>query len=80
MFGMEEQTRKAKVSGYTYEIEKELQNTKLRTAIFEKCESRLAALKNVAQGGADKEAYAQFSLLLQGYLALKKVITKVVQG
>lgn len=80
MFGMEGQTHKTSVASYTYEIEKELHNAKSRAAILEKCESRLAELKKVAQSGAEKEAYTQFSLLLQGYIALKKVITKIIQG
>jgi hypothetical protein len=78
MFGIEEKIVKPKI--FTYEIEKDLQDSGKRKALVENCESRFNELKKIVHNGAEKSSFEAMNLLLQGYTALKKVITKSIQG
>lgn len=77
MFGMED---KKKAARYIYEIEKELQDPKLRKVIVERCDLRINTLKSELREGADSSIYQQLNLLLQGYMALKKVLNKSIKS
>lgn len=83
MYGMEEQAKKkttTKASSYTYEIEKELQDPQLKREIVGRCDGRINNLKLNLRSGVDSDSYEKANLLLQGYIALKRVITKCIQS
>jgi len=81
MYGMEDYSKqKSKPNQPTYELERELKDSKTRKEIVDKCEQRVNTLKAEIRSGAQKEMYDQLGLLLQGYMALKKVINKCIQS
>ena len=80
MFGMKEQKQKTKTTPHVYELEKELRSPKFRQEIVERCDRHTHRLKTELRKGVDKSIYDTLSFLLQGYIALKKVITKTVQS
>lgn len=77
MFGLEDQKQNKKRAPFVFDLEKELGNSKFRQDIKAKIESRIQKLKEELRSGEEKERYDILSVLLQGYDALLKVITRV---
>lgn len=78
MFGIE--TKKKNSDAEKYELEKQLADHQRRREIQEKSDMRIQTLKNTLRQGVQGTTYESFSLLLQGYVALKRVINKVAQN
>ena len=75
MFGMEEQPQQARLAQYDYELEKELNDPVLNKEMLDRTDNAIQQLKTLLRTGLEQEDYERFSHLLQGFIALKKVIT-----
>lgn len=75
MFGMEDQKKK-KAMEFVFELEKEFKNAKLHKAFKEKIEKRIQAIKEVLRSGENKEEFDGYGVLLHGYTALLKVMSR----
>lgn len=80
MFGMEKQAASPKATGYQYQIEQDLQQPAKRKEILNLVDNRLVELKNSIRQGTDKEVFEKTNTILQGYIALKRVISKIVKN
>jgi hypothetical protein len=76
MFGLESQKKKKPVE-FIFDLEKELMNEKMNKEIKQKIESRIQRIKEILRTGDSKEEFDHFGVLLHGYTALMKVISRV---
>lgn len=76
MFGMENQTKSTKPKSFQYEFEKDLQDPSKSKEILQFVDSRLVQLKNHIRQGSDKENFDKLNAILQGYVSLKRVLSK----
>lgn len=80
MFGMEKE-KTAKATGYQYQIEQDLQQPAKRKEVLNLVEERLTQLKNVIrEGTGSKDEFEEINTILQGYVALKRIISKIVKN
>lgn len=77
MFGLESSKKKKVAPEFFFELENELKDPKKSKEIKERVERRLQKIKERLRTGDDQLEYARFSLLLLGYTALQKVMTRV---
>lgn len=77
MFGLEGQEKKKKPNEFEFELEKELQDSKLNKEIREKIEQRIQKIKESLRSGDDQEEFDRWGLLLQGYNSVLKVISRI---
>lgn len=79
MFGLEGQKKKKKSEEFVFEFEKEVLKPEKQKEVMERLEKRIQKIKDSLRGGENQEDFNQFGLLLQGYIALVKVMTRVSQ-
>jgi len=81
MFGMGKEKGKQgkghQVTPAEFDLEKDLKNPSQLRAVKEKLETRVQQLKTAMRGGGDKEEFDQAQVLLHGYLACQKVVSRV---
>lgn len=77
MFGLESQKQKKKTAPFVFEIEKELIDPKFRQALKAKLEGKIQKIKEELRNGEEKDRYDLLGILLQGYDALLKVVSRV---
>ena len=76
MFGLEKQKRNAKPEEFVFDLEKELKIPQRQKEIKAKIESRLQSIKEVLRSGENQEDFDRFGILLHGYNALLKVMSR----
>ena len=81
MFGLEDNKDDKKKSGapqdFQFELESDLQDiTKLKN-LQEKVNDKTQSIKTLLRSGKSKEEFDKMGVLLQGYVALLKVMKKV---
>lgn len=77
MFGLESGKKKKVPEEFFFELEKELKDPVKSKEIRERVDKRLQKIKERLRTGDDQMEYARFSLLLLGYTALNKVMSRV---
>lgn len=75
MFGMEGQQKK-KSNEFVFELEKELKSIKLHKNLKEKIEKRVQSIKEILRSGESQEDFDSFGVLLHGYSALLKMMSR----
>ena len=73
MFGLE---KKKKAMNFEFDLEKELKSEKIQKDLVQKTEAHIQSLKAQLRQGSDQESFEKIGLLLLGYSALLKVITR----
>lgn len=76
MFGLEGQQKKKKTEEFVFELEKELKDPKKFQEIKAKIEKRIQKIKDSLRSGDDQEEFDRFGLLLQGYNAILKIMSR----
>jgi len=75
MFGLE---KKGKAL-FEFDLEKELkENPSKAKDVLKTVEKRITDIKNTLRQGAGSEDFDKLGILLHGYAALQKVLTKIV--
>lgn len=78
MFGLEDQKKKKQIAEFLYDLEIELKEPGKLKEINKTIEKRSQRIKEILRSGADEEDFKRFGLLLQGYSAVLKVVTRAV--
>lgn len=74
MFGLEKKGRVL----FEFDLEKELKsNPSKAKELLKKVESQIQEIKNTLRQGTESEDFDKFGILLHGYAALQKILTKV---
>jgi len=77
MFGLESQKKKKpRGEEFVFELEKELKNPVKHKEIRDRLEKRVQKIKEILRSGDDQEEFERFGVLLHGYSALIKVMTR----
>lgn len=76
MFGLEDQKKKKPSDEFVFELEKELKDPKKNKEIQGKVEARLQKIKEYLRSGDAPDEFDKLGLLLHGYNALLKVISR----
>lgn len=76
MFGLEDGKNKKKNEEFVFDIEKELQDAVKKTAYIKQVQTRMLKLKEILHAGVDQKSLKHISVLLEGYSALFKVISR----
>lgn len=76
MFGLEGQKKKKRVEEFVFELEKELKAPQTRQEIKSRVEKRIQKVKAHLRSGEEQEEFDRFGLLLHGYTALLKVMSR----
>jgi hypothetical protein len=77
MFGLESQKKKKPVEEFIFELEKELKDPQKYKDLRKRVEERIQKIKEALRTGEEQEEFDRFGLLLHGYNALLKVMTRV---
>lgn len=75
MFGLENQKKK-KSQEFIFELEKELKTTKRHQEIKANVENKIQKIKESLRGGENRDEYDSLGVLLYGYSALVKVMSR----
>jgi len=74
MYGLEKKGRAL----FEFDLEKELKtNPNKAKDLLKTVEGRIQEIKTILRQGAESEDFDKFGVLLHGYAALQKVLTKV---
>jgi hypothetical protein len=74
MYGLEKKGRAL----FEFDLEKDLKsNPSQAKALVKVCEERIQEIKNTLRQGTESSDYDNFGVLLHGYAALQKVLTKI---
>jgi hypothetical protein len=76
MFGLEDQKKKKPSEEFVFELEKELKNPQKHKEIKERVEGRIQKIKEALRTGDNQAEFDRFGLLLHGYNALIKVMSR----
>ncbi len=76
MFGLEGQKKKKPVEEFVFELEKELKDPQKLKELRQKVDARVQKIKEALRSGDSQEEFDRFGLLLQGYNALQKVMSR----
>ena len=79
MFGLGEK-KEPSAGEFCFEMEKELLDPERASQLASKVAERVRAIKSSIRNGAEKELFAKFGILLNGYHALAVVLSRVTQG
>jgi hypothetical protein len=74
MFGLEKNKQKAL---FEFDLEKDLQDEKKYKVLKDRVEKHVQDIKNKIREGANSEEFEKLGLLLHGYSALLKVLTRM---
>lgn len=79
MFGLENKKKKPSQE-FVFELEKEIKDPQKYKELNQRIEGRIQKIKEILRsGGNDQEEYSQFSVLLHGYHAISKVMSRVLR-
>ena len=73
MFGLE---KRKETDEEAFDLEKELANPEEAKKIKARIAERIQKLKGLLRSGGEAEEFDQYGILLHGYAALQKLITK----
>jgi hypothetical protein len=74
MFGLEKKGRAL----FEFDLEKELKDNPSKAKdLLKTIEGRIQEIKNTLRQGTESEDFDKFGILLHGYAALQKVLTKL---
>ena len=74
MYGLEKKGRAL----FEFDLEKELKsNPSKAKELLKVCEERIQEIKNTLRQGTGSSDYDNYGVLLHGYAALQKVLTKI---
>lgn len=76
MFGLEAQKQSKKPQPFLFDLEKDMMSGKNRE-VKGKVEQRIQAIKATLRSGDSKEEFDHLGVLLHGYTALQKVISRI---
>lgn len=75
MFGMENKKKRAL---FEFDLEQELKkDSQKKETLLKHVESQIQQIKTSLRSGTQNETYDQLGVLLHGYAALQKVITRI---
>jgi hypothetical protein len=74
MFGLEKNKKSAL---FEFDLEKDLQDDKKYKVLKDRVEKHVQDIKNKIREGANSEEFEKLGLLLHGYSALLKVLTRM---
>jgi len=76
MFGLEKKPKNL----FEFDLEKDLKDDKDKAhKLLKSVEERIHEIKNILRQGTASKEYDQYGILLHGYVALQKVLNKVIQ-
>jgi hypothetical protein len=76
MFGLEKKSKEF----FEFDLEKELRADPSKAhKLLKEIEEKIHEIKNVLRQGAGSEDFDNYGILLHGYVALQKVLTKVTK-
>lgn len=78
MFGLEDQKKKKKAEEFVFDFEKELKDPVKQKEFRLRIEGKIQLLNEILRGGEETGRYKTYSILLQGYDALLKVMNRVI--
>ncbi|MBS0651590.1 MAG: DUF5398 family protein [Verrucomicrobia bacterium] len=74
MFGLEKKGRAL----FEFDLEKDLKSNPTQAKeLLKACEERIQEIKNILRQGTESSDYDNYGILLHGYAALQKVLTKL---
>lgn len=76
MFGLEGHQKGKKEAEFTFELEKDFQNTKKHKELKERMQSRMLGVKEVLKSGTDKLDFDKIGVILYGYASFLKVMSR----
>ena len=76
MFGLENQQKKKPQEEFFFELEKELKNSTKHKEIEARVLARLQKIQEALRSGEEQDEFNRFGLLLHGYQALIKVMSR----
>lgn len=77
MYGL--QNKKPKQPPILFDLEVELKSPKKRKELIEKVDERMGQIRNHLRAGEEKETFGNLVVILNGYLALLKVLNRFNQ-
>lgn len=77
MFGLEGDKKEDKPAPFVFDLEKELKDPKVLKEMTKKVEEKIGKVKTILRKGENKDEFDQFGVLLNGYTALLRVISRV---
>lgn len=77
MFGLEGQKKKKPHEEFVFELEKELKDPQKNRELRQRVEKQIQKIKESLRTGDDQEEFDRFGLLLHGYNALLKVMSRL---
>ena len=72
MFGLE----KKKQQPFEFDLEKEIKSAQRKEEILKICKEKTSTLKTALREGRASENFDQCGIIMQGYVALEKVVNK----
>jgi hypothetical protein len=78
MFGLEGQKKKKPTEAFTFDLEKDLENSQKHEEIKHKIEEKIQKIKEALRTGENQEEFDQHGILLHGYTSLLKVLSRVL--
>lgn len=76
MFGMEKKPNEP----FAFDLEEDLKkDPKLAKQMMKEIDERMTELKNLLRQGAETDDFDDYGVLLHGYAALKKVLSKALK-
>lgn len=76
MFGLEDQKKKKPTDEFIFELEKEFKDPAKNKEIRLLLETRLQKIKEILRSGANQDGIDRLGVLLHGYTALLKVMSR----
>ncbi|MGC1877758.1 MAG: DUF5398 family protein [Rhabdochlamydiaceae bacterium] len=77
MFGLEKKGKPL----FEFDLEKELKSNPSKAKdLLKTVDGRIQEIKNILRQGAESEDFDKFGILLHGYAALQKVLTKIANA
>jgi transcription termination factor NusB len=76
MYGLEKKERPS----FEFELEQELKKDQAKTKeLIKSVEEKIQELKNLLRQGAASEDFDNLGILLQGYVALQRVLNRIIK-
>jgi len=77
MFGLEDKdSNKKKEADFVFDLEREMADPKKNRELKDDIQKKIQKLKNALRSGENKEEFDKHGMLLHGYTALVKVISR----
>lgn len=77
MFGLENQKKKPKGESFVFDLEMDLRNRSKFNELKKHVEDKIQRIRGILRSGEAKEDFDRFGSLLQGYVSLQKVMSRI---